>query len=347
MAQTITAGTERVDRYHEMMSQGLLSWDGFFYRSIADGWYDATPKDGVRFFPLYPATARLLGNALGGHNELALVLIANLGALVGAVMLWRLVFEVFEDRADDSTLGSGLALPDRTAWMVAIVPAGVVFAMSYTEGPSLALTAGALLALHRRNWWTVVPIAFSAALLRPTGVLLIVPILATLIEERPRTSWNRLGGLAALAAPACGLLAALVWIERTTGDLLQPVTEQGPIRGDLRNPIVRSLEALWGTVHGTDIDIAPYVLLWTLLVVVAVRKKQPWSWIAFAVVTLLTAASADVIASLGRYGLVCVPLVVALAQWAQRRWQEVAVGVIGSLGLVLTTFVVIQGRVVP
>lgn len=346
LAHTVSAGSERVDRYEEMMSGGLLSWDGFFYKLIANGGYEAVPRDGVRFFPLYPVASRLLGDALGVDNEVTLLLIANLSALVGAVVLWRLVVETFP--ANGTTVGlRGRPLADRSAWMVAIVPASLVFAMSYTEGPSLALTAGTLLALHRRNWWWVAVLGFSAALLRPTGILLAVPVLVTLVMDPPPAWRHRLVGLGSAAAPGLGLLTALAWIERTTGDFMAPVTEQSPIRGDLRNPLIRGAEALWGSVHGTDIDVAPYVVLWPLLLVVAVWRKQPWSWIAFAAVTLLTAMSADVIGSLGRYGLVCVPLVVALAQWAQHRWQQVLVGCVGSIGLIVTTFVVIQGRVVP
>lgn len=154
LAHQFPSSVEQVPRYDEMMSQGLLAWDGFFYRLLIDGWYGAVPPDGVRFFPLYPAVARPFGFLLGGRNDLALLLVANVGALIGALLLWQLVLEVIAGQDGD---GSGVAsvtdLADRSAWMVAVVPAAMTFAMSYTEGPALALNAGVLLMMHRRRWW--------------------------------------------------------------------------------------------------------------------------------------------------------------------------------------------------
>jgi hypothetical protein len=57
--------------------------------------------------------------------------------------------------------------------------------------------------------------------------------------------------------------------------------------------------------------------------------------------------SANNIDSLGRYGLLALPLVVALAQWAGPRWRQVLVGVAGSLGLVWLTAAALLGRVIP
>ena len=51
--------------------------------------------------------------------------------------------------------------------------------------------------------------------------------------------------------------------------------------------------------------------------------------------------------SLGRYALVVVPFVVALAQWSDRRWRQLAVAGVSSVGLVWLTSEALLGRMVP
>ena len=51
--------------------------------------------------------------------------------------------------------------------------------------------------------------------------------------------------------------------------------------------------------------------------------------------------------SLGRYALVVVPFIVALAQWADRQWRVVAVIVVSSSGLIWLTSEALLGRMVP
>jgi hypothetical protein len=87
--------------------------------------------------------------------------------------------------------------------------------------------------------------------------------------------------------------------------------------------------------------------LWALLVIVSIQRRQPWSWIALSVVTLVLATSAQTLDSLGRYGMLAVPLVIALAQWADRRWRQVLVAVVGSVGVTWMTAAVLLDQIVP
>jgi hypothetical protein len=347
LAHLLTPDPSLSGREDFPLPRALLSWDSHFYDLIARGGYQAVAADGARFFPLYPLLGRWLSPLFGGRDDVALVVIGNLAALAGAVLLAQLAREVLADRwgADEAD-----AVGLRSAWMVAIVPAAIVFVWPYTEGLALVATAGTLLALHRRNWWAVAGFALLAGALRPTGLLLCVPIVIELVLAlRSRTSPRpkALPAVAALAAAPLGLVASVAFIARTTGDWMSAWEQQRPIRGDFRNPLVRAAESLWGLVHNTDTELVPFVVLWVVLVIVAVRRRQPWSWIAFSVVTLLVALAAQTIDSIGRYGLLAVPLVVALAQWSDRRWKEVLVACVGSAGLVVWTAQALQGRIVP
>lgn len=324
------------------LPKGLLSWDSFFYDSIARGGYQAVAADGRRFFPLYPLLGRWLSPLFLGREDVALVVIGNVAALVGAVLLAQLAREVLAERwGVEEADRVGL----RTAWMVAVIPAAIAFVWPYTEGLALCFTAATLLFLHRRRWWWVALFALLAGALRPTGLLLCVPILVEVLTSRPRP--KVVPAFAALGAAPVGLTASVAEIGRSTHDWLAPWREQRPIRGPFRNPLERAAESVWGLFHDTETDLVPFVVLWCVLLAVSVRRRQPLSWVLFSAATLTIALAAQTIDSIGRYGLLAVPLVVALAQWADRRWKELLVAAVGSAGLVIYTAQVLQGRVVP
>jgi hypothetical protein len=323
-----------------------MSWDAFFYERIAVAGYGGTPPDGVRFFPGYPFLARVLSPLLAGHTDLALIVVANVAAFIGAVVLARLAREAIDGTTDGqiggTTDGPG-SVAFRTAWIIAVVPAAIVFVWAYSEGLALVATAATLLALHRKAFAWAGAFAAAACLIRPTGLLLLVPIAVELLRQRPR--WAP--AITSLVAPVAAVVVSLATIRATTGSWTSAFDEQTPIRGEFRNPVIRAGEALWGLRFNTDTELAPYVVLWFLLLAFAVWKRQPLSWILFSAVTLLAACSSQTIDSIGRYGLLAVPLVVALAQWADRNWRTAVVGAVGSAGLVLTTVQVLQGRIVP
>lgn len=342
VAHLLTPDPALSSRQDFPLPKGLLSWDSYFYDLIARGGYQAVAHDGRRFFPIYSFLGRWSAPVFGGRVDVALVVIGNLAALAGAVMLAQLAREALEERwggdeADRAAL--------RSAWMVAIIPAAIVFVWPYTEGLALCATAGTLLALHRRNWWWAAAFALLAGALRPTGVLLGLPILIELLHSRPRP--RVAPALAALVAAPVGAFMSLALIAHETGDWLAPWREQRPIRGDFRNPLLRAAESVWGILHNTDTELVPFVVLWCVLLAVSIRRRQPLSWIVFSAVTLLVALAAQTIDSIGRYGLLAVPLVVALAQWADRRWKEALIAAVGSAGLVIYTAQALQGRIVP
>ena len=334
---------------------GLLTWDGLFYRDIAIGWYGGVPAAGARFFPLYPALGRVAAPLFGGHEDWALVVIANVAAFAGALVLWRLVREVIDDRTPTTGPGHSGSLrdrlvgsvADRSAWMVAIAPSAFVLAWAYTEGLALLLIAATLLALHRRAFALAGLFALASAALRPVGAVLLVPIVIELVRARPRPSWP--AALAAVMGPIVGLLGALAVIAATTGDFWIPLDAQRELRGGFQDPVTRVLEPMGELVKGNFRDTynLAFMLVLLALFVVAVRRRQPVSWLAYAGLTLLVTLSSQQTDSLGRYGLVVVPFVVALAQWSDRRWRQLAVAGVSSVGLVWLTSEALLGRMVP
>lgn len=339
------------------LQEGLLTWDGSFYRVLATGGYGDAPAEAARFFPLYPSLARLLAPLALGRADVVLVVVANLCALGAGVVLWRLALEVLGPDGD------GPEVARRSAWMLAVVPPAFVLAFAYAEGPALLAVSATLLALHRRNWWWAAAFGLLAGLLRPVGVLLVVPAAVEVWRwwrDRPRADApatggpgrgrpDALGAGAALAGPAAGLLGGLWWIGATVGDAGAPLRIQRQLRAGFRDPFTRLVEAVWDVAHlnWRDVVNLAFALLALWLLVESVRRRQPPGWVLYSAATLAVALSANNIDSLGRYALLAVPLVVALAQWADRRWRTALVGSLGSLGLVALTAAALWGRLIP
>jgi len=153
----------------------------------------------------------------------------------------------------------------------------------------------------------------------------------------------------AVIAPVVGLIGAFAVIAATTGDFWIPLDAQSQIRGGFQDPITRVLEPIGEVAKGNFRDVynLAHMLVLIALFVVAWRGRQPVSWLAYAAATLLITLSSQQTDSLGRYALVVVPFVVALAQWSDRRWRQAAVALVSSAGLVWLTSEALLGRMVP
>jgi len=355
-------------RGSQQIHEGLFTWDGAFYRGLAQQWY-TRPFSGpgisgeeARFFPVYPALARLLSPVFAGHADWALIALSNVGAFLGAWVLWKLATEVLGDprpTIQERQSSSGvLGIANRSAVLVAIFPAAFVLAFAYSEGIALLVVAGTLLALQRRNFVAAGLLALLAAGIRPVGGLLLVPIAVELFRAKPRPRWwNWVVGL---GGPVAGLGLALVWIERSTGDLLLPLRLQRQIRGGFQDPVTRVLEPIGELFRGNFRDVynLGFMILFLLLFLSMVRgslagsdrdasAKLPSSWVAYAGVSLLLLLCSQVTDSLGRYGLLVLPFIVALALWTDRQWRYVAVGIACTVGSIWLTSEALLGRLVP
>ncbi len=328
------------------LDQGLLTWDGTYYRVLAEGWYPgaATPEDATRFFPAFPGLARLLDPVLPGSVDVALLVIANLCALAAAVLLWQLAHDVLDDE--------GVAR--RSAWMVAVIPAANVFVFAYSEAAMLLVFTAALVALHRRRMGWLCALGLLAGLLRPAGVLLVVPVVVAAWQHHrrtpPPTRREALGWLAAAVAPLAGLAGALGWIAISAGvGWGEPFERQRQLRDGFHEPLSRVAEAAVDVLSGRQHDIynLAFAVGFAALFVVALRRRQPLPWLAFMVVTWVVAVGGTNMDSTGRYCVVAAPFTVALAQWAQHRWQQVAVGALGLAGTAWFTAEVMLGRIIP
>jgi hypothetical protein len=319
------------DLTRKTLDQGLLSWDGQWYRRIAEHGYAAIPRTGVRFFPLYPFLARALAPVFGGIVNVALLVLANAPALLLGALLVRLVRrEGFDGPA-----------AERAAWFVALVPSAFVLVFAYSEAISGCLAVATFLALRSKRWWSAAAGGFLSGLTRPSGALLAVPALVEAVRgARHLSAGDAVARLAAVAAPVAGVGAYLAWVGVRFGTPTLPlqIQQRSWLRGGFMNPLVAfwraGRAAFAGHFGGNGVHFPLLVVAVVLVIVVCVR--WPASYGAYAVVTLVVALSARRLGSVERYCFSAFPLVLAIVSLTRSR--RVELGALVASGACMAAF---------
>jgi len=335
-----------------------LRFDATAYLHIVD-WGYAFPNQAA-FFPLYPLLIAAVRLILGpSHELLGAMLISNLGTLAAFVGLAKLAVDEGHDARE--TRGAVLAL--------AAYPLAFFLGAAYTEGPFIALAVWGLWAMRRGHWYRAAACVFLAALARPTGLILVAPLLCEFgrqhdwwrawgrAPERPRGraafQGVALQGGAALAAGPLGIGLFALYCAARYGDPLAWLHAQSAYWG-------RSVEPIWQAVHDTAVyffglpllglkqdkqlvDVVPLVVV--LVMTIALARRQPLAFTLYLAGLLYLVISSPyiidapnqhhaVFLSAGRYMLPAVPLYLAAGRGAARSPR--------AGGLILAACVVVQ-----
>jgi hypothetical protein len=308
---------------------GIWAWDGAWYRSIAEsGYAGQLHAHGERFFPLFPLLGRWLGTLLGGHADVALLVLANLAALAfGAGVALLTTRE----------LGPNVAVP--ATWLALLAPGAVVLAGAYAEALAGLLAVAYLLAVRatgRHVWWAV-PIGLLAGLARPTGFLLaVVPLVELWLRRREDTAADRVRLSLAMAAPVAGAGVYCLWTAAVYDDLLLPFTAQsapGLRGGILANPLHGLFVA--PNHSGVPVAVRVAVVAVALALLVLTWQRLPRSIAVWATLLLVAAVTSAQGTSLPRYLSADFPLLMALATVIAARRRMVALLAASAVGFVI------------
>jgi hypothetical protein len=323
------------------LRQGLLGWDAAYYADIARGGYGSVTHDGLRFFPLLPLAGRAVGllpfvDARGG-----VVVVANLAALLAAVLLVRLVTLETGDRA----------LAARSAAVLLLAPHAFVFAMGYAESLLCALALAVFLGLRREHWWWAAAAGFGAGLCRPVGVLLVLPALVEAVQAWRRGRAPRVAPLVATLAPAAGLATYLLWVRDRTGDLFLVLRLQNArnLRGGTVSPFTSVGHAFRQLASGDRVGYGLHAVTAVVVVVlvIVVARRLPLSYAVYAAASVGLALCARNLDSIERYSLSTFPLVVAAAMLVRRPMLERTLYVLVAGGLATAAILAFTGTLVP
>lgn len=311
------------------LGQGLFAWDAAFYRGIAEHGYRAVGEASLRFFPLVPMLSRGLGWIFVDHTAAALIVVANVSALVFGALLHRLALRETGDAATAR----------RAAWFGALFPMAFVLVMGYAEATAMMLGVVVFLGLRSHRFWWAAAAGFLAGLCRPVGVLLVVPAAVEAARGwRGASARSRVARVASVAAPAAGALTYLAWVGAEFGDFWKPISLQNraTLRGGFQDPFTRTADAIGDLVggdrFGSGLHIVWAALFVTLLVVLF--RRFPASYSLYGAVTVVLGLSSHNLDSFERYCWSTFPFLLALAVVTDRDEVERGAYVLATAGLV-------------
>src|SRR2546423_9624042 len=159
----------------------FFSWDYGWYDGIAHTGYAAVADRRYAFFPLWPWLLRASGSLPDWEVAGALVLVGSALAFLGVAA------------------ASPGGRPVESAVALACWPGSFALLLAYPDGLALGSAACAAALFMRGKPLAATPLGAAAALLRPNGVLIALPLLWL---SRGRGASYKLAGLAPVAAAA-------------------------------------------------------------------------------------------------------------------------------------------------
>jgi hypothetical protein len=324
----------------------LSLWDGGWYDRIARTGY-GLKSEKAAFWPLYPMVLRVGHDLTHLDYRVIGVLTSNAAFLAALILLHRLV-----------KLDFGPHIASHTVWLLALSPVAFFFSAVYTESLFLFLSVAAIY-FGRTGRWSGSALALGlACLTRSTGVLILIPLAAILINQygwSPRGWWRPGLQLAAGAATSLAFFwhlnhiwsdplitfraqehweryGSMPWDTLTTAGR---ATLRGYIRGrhacesfggeDLR--ACRDALGLAPDSLSDDLGLAATLLGLVLLPYVFWRQGAGYGLYALAtvVIPLTNPAAISLLASTPRYLLVIFPFAIAASMLLKRRSLFIAV----------------------
>jgi hypothetical protein len=285
----------------------LDRWDGRWYQMVARGGYLLVPgrQSDPAFFPLYPILLRTV-HAVGVGWGIAGPLLSNLAFLLGLGLFYALTCKIFSE-----------PLARRSTIYLSIFPLSYVFSMAYPESVELVLLTAAPLAALRRQWWLAAVCAGAAALTRPEGVFLVLPLAGIAWNQWQSLPPARRGAaLAAILAPVAALASYSLYLETVLHDPLawseaeRAWGRQFQIGGAYRAFV--HLPAALGHTPWLVRDVV-FFFLYLGLLYAAWRLGTPLVWLAAGAAIVVLPIFTGAFDSVARFGLLAPPLFWGLA----------------------------------
>ena len=297
-------------------------WDAEWYLLIADRGYGADDAfvglpvayqrgDDTGFFPLYPALIRAL-SATGLPGLAAGVVVSNLALLVA---LWLLRDLARRDYGDD--------VADRAVWFLLAFPTSFFLSAVYAESVMLAALLGAVWMARAGRPLAAGGLGALCALSRPTGILVVLPLVIEMARGRQGGSFSgspgrRLARIAAVVLPPCAaLLGYMLYCRALFGSLVPFLARQERWRGGLSGPwraFTRYFEApqIHGAHHST-IDFACALVL--VLSIPWLFRRLRTSDAVYATAAILLPLGST-LWSFSRFAAAIYPVPLLLAVWS-------------------------------
>lgn len=272
-------------------------FDTLWYVHIAQHGYDVPMT--VIFYPLYPFTIRAVSWIV--PPIVAALVVSTVAAFFFLWGLLRLANDVL------SNDGRVLLLCFVAAW-----PTSFVLFAGYAEALTLALIVWAMVFARHGTWWAATICAALAGTARPSGVLVVIPLLILALRSR------RLGSVIVLFSPA-GWLTYWFWL-RWSGHI--SVIEGYRVYQGMRlaAPWTGAWETLRLTVGDANVLLAFKLAIVVAFAMLSLRRDVRLEDRVFSMAVLLQMFMYTGRPLLGamRYLLLIYPAFIVLASYAER-----------------------------
>ncbi len=317
----------------------LLTWDGQWYRLIAEAGYGPRPAvwpPGLGgwtvfpFFPLFPLSAGLLDD-IGVPALVAYTLLPNLAALAAAFG----VYHVARTRYDARTSMAA-------AWIVGLLPGALTFSMAYPDSIFLAASVWAVIWASERRVVLASLAALVATASRPNGAIVVIVLAVAALSAWPRDDagrapWGeRVRAALIMAAPsAVFLIAWMALMYRWTGDPIAFVTAKAAWE--------ETTVLEWITNGGRQSTLQLAVGAVSIGVVLWFVRLHPPAWTTQAILVIAPALAVGTVGII-RYSAqaFAVPISIAALTAARRSWLAftgvVLIIVTGTYALLITRY---------
>ena len=296
-------------------------WDADPYLTIARDGYRADAPSHVEYFPLYPFLMRMGGALFGSYDAYlaAGLVISNLALFWALVYLARLVMLDHDGKT-----------ATKAAVYLLVFPTAVFLSVVYAESLFLLLAVAATYHARRREWLLAGALAALAALTRPFGAVVALPLA---IEALRRPVAFR--GLAStLLAPAVFFAwLAVLWL--ITGDPRALLTAQAQWGRHFSLPLQAFADLFDPAIYGFPYVVLSLTVLIGALVVISWRVLRP-SLAAYATAVFLVGMSTGSLTAAPRYYLAVFPAFMTLAVIAPPWLGRAYVAIGATIGMVLT-----------
>lgn len=319
------------------MMDVLTSWDGLWYLRIIRSGYPRSVQPNVTydvadaraaFFPAYPMLVRLVDRVLPGGDTVAALFTNFVLGAIAVLLAGMLARELF-----------GVRVAERTMVLMALFPGSFVLSFAYTEALLLALAAGCMWFLLKRQWLLAGVLAAIGTATRPNGIALIAACaIASFFAIRERREWRSL--VAPLLAPI-GFIGFMLWIDAHTGERGVWFRVQTEAWGEGTSfgltAIRRTLKAFTHPLTSpTNTITAVSVVTMVLLLWFLHKHRLPSYCNAYVAVVLLLMLLPSTVTARPRFLFTAFPLLISAAVWFdrdKRDWWPYVVGAC-SAGLV-------------
>lgn len=316
----------------------VASWDGPWYRQIAEFGYDpqlnyfAHPnalstiqENSAAFFPLYPALIRFTSLCTGLGTYGAGMVVAVVSSFAAAAGIYLVA----------AKLGGPKAGVIAAAIWGFFPGSGVEWAV-YSDSLFVALSAWSCYAVMTRRWLTAGSLALIAGLNRPTAGALIAAVgVAALIALFKRQD-GILRPLAAIAIMPWGLIGYLLWVGWRMGDIggyfklergaWARYFDFGKSTFQTALDVLLGRFTYWLASPVPDMIAVTLLLALPFLIVLFLRLRPPVVLIVYTVLTVATALSShQIFSNISRYLLPAFTLFIPLAFALRRlKWGTLA-----------------------